>query len=70
MTTYNAKAGEMLDEIAAKHYGAVTADVLRQVYAANPALTRAGPILAAGAVVQLPELAQVAATEKGFSLWD
>lgn len=69
-TTYSAKAGDMLDEIAWRHYGAVNADVLRQVYAANPALTRSGPTLAPGAIVQLPDIAKRAETQRGVSLWD
>jgi len=66
---YTTRAGDMLDDIAFKHYGSTANRVVEQVLAANPGLSDHGVALPAGLAIALPE---IAAPERqlGARLWD
>jgi len=50
------RAGDVLDDLVWRHYG--RSDVLAQVLEANLHLAQMPPVLAAGVVIDLPELPQ------------
>lgn len=72
MRTYTTREGDTASWIAWKHYGAASGQATVQLLDANPGLAGHGPILPAGLVLNLPEIAApaVAATVQGVSLWD
>ncbi|SFQ14684.1 P2-like prophage tail protein X [Roseivivax halotolerans] len=53
MTEYRTIDGDMIDEIAFRHYG--RQDMVERVYDANPGLATRGPVLPSGVIVFLPE---------------
>lgn len=66
---YVAQDGDMLDLIAYRRYGTVSA--VRHVQAANPGLTGRGPRLAAGTRVRLPDLQTTPEEAARYvQLWD
>ena len=66
---YIAQEGDMLDLVAHRRYGTVTA--VTRIRAANPDLTGAGPRLPAGTRVVLPEIeATPQDTTQAVQLWD
>lgn len=70
MLTYRTRDGDVIDEIVWRHYGVVNADMVRQVFAANPRLADHGAVLPAGVAIVLPDIQQPAAEVAGLSLWD
>jgi phage tail protein X len=68
-TTYRTSDGDMVDEIAFKHYGSAANRVVERVLEANPGLSDLGPVLAAGVVITLPVI-DAAAKKQGLKLWD
>lgn len=64
-----AQAGDTLDYLCWRHYGATDNRVVEGVLQANPGLAALGPVLPAGTVVRLPTVLQPAQT-KGVRLWD
>ncbi|HEV2607725.1 tail protein X [Paraburkholderia sp.] len=69
--TYTTTDGDVVDEIAFKHYGACTAGTLAAVLEANPGLADRGAILPAGVVVVLPSAAPITSpVTTGLALWD
>lgn len=66
MNIYRTLQGDMLDAICKAHYG--TADVVEQVYDANPRLAALGPILPMGVEIVLPELS-TQTVETPIRLW-
>ena len=69
MTRIYTADGDVLDEICWKHYG--REDAVPAVLRANPGLAAQPPILTAGIVIELPDLAPAAATEApAVRLWD
>lgn len=70
MTTATAFAGETLDAICWRVLGR-TQGVTEQAYALNPGLAAAGPQLAEGTLVQLPNAtAPTSAMRETIKLWD
>lgn len=66
---YRTKAGDLLDAICLAHYGAAAVSP-ETVLAANPGLAVKGPLLPAGLVIELPEIAETtAATDGAIRLW-
>ena len=70
MTTYTTTDGDMLDEIAARHYGDTKPDLVVALLLANPAAAEYGPVLPAGVTLTLPDLAPQSANGAALSLWD
>lgn len=70
MRIYKTRAGDVVDEIAWRHYGIVNAAILRSVFAANPSLADAGGVLPAGLDVTLPDIEAPATVSEGVTLWD
>lgn len=64
---YRTKQGDVLDLICHRHYGADAYD-LAAVLEANRGLADRGPILPAGVIIDLPDLATPAKTT--IRLWD
>lgn len=70
MATYITRDGDMLDQICFRHYGS-SAGYVEQVLFDNPGLAEAGPILPAGLVIELAEIAPTAIEDQTtISLWD
>lgn len=67
--TYTTKAGDMLDEIAFKHYGSTANRVVEQVLEANPGLADLGSILPLGVRIALPSITAPSQSQ-GRKLWD
>lgn len=67
---YQTREGDMLDEIAWRHYGAVDASILRHVLDANPGVADLGGKLPLGILITLPEISVPASTRAGVVLWD
>lgn len=65
---YTCKDGDMLDRICWKHYDRQSGAV-EPVLAANPGLADHGPVLAAGQIINLPELPD-SDTQSVVRLWD
>ncbi len=70
MNQYTTKSGDVVDEIAWNFYGTRAGLVVEQVLDANKGLAAAGPVLAAGIVINLPDISLPAATQGAISLWD
>lgn len=68
--TYSSRDGDVVDQIAWRQYGAVDADILRLVLAANPGIADYGPMLPAGVAVVLPDIPEPATVREGVALWD
>ncbi len=68
MARYMTRDGDTLDRICWRHYGR-QADAVEAVLEANRGLSARGPVLAAGLVIDLPDLAEPAA-EETVRLWD
>lgn len=69
MLTYKTRDGDMVDDIVVRHYGALTPELLRQVFEANPGLADRGPMLPPGVAVTLPDAARPSGVTVGVSLW-
>jgi len=61
--------GDMLDVICLHHYGHAHRYV-EAVLSANPGLADQGPVLSAGIVIVLPDLAELGHQEAAVRLWD
>lgn len=61
MATYTTTGGEVIDEIAWRHYGRQigTAEAVLDV---NPGLADLGPVLPPGVTITLPDLAEASAS--------
>lgn len=69
-TTATARHGDTLDLICWRELGTTTG-VVELAYDLNPGLAAAGPILAEGTAVTLPDPpASAAATRENVNLWD
>lgn len=68
--TYRTSAGDVLDEIAWRQYGAGDAGTLAILLAANPGLADRGPVLPAGLLITLPEIAAPTREKKAVVLWE
>lgn len=64
-----AQAGDTLDYLCWRHYGATDNRVVETVLQANPGLAALGAVLPAGTEVRMPAVAQPAQT-RGLRLWD
>lgn len=67
--SYTTTGGEMIDEIAARHYGHQLGTA-EAVMDANPGLAALAPILPPGLTIILPDLAAPAATNTPVKLYD
>ncbi len=67
--TYTTVAGDTVDLIAWRYYGALDGRQAERVLEANPGLSARGPVLAAGIAITLPDLSATATTQ-GTRLWD
>jgi len=65
---YTTIAGDTVDLIAWRYYGALDGRQAEQLLAANPGLAELGAVLPAGVVILLPDLAATATTQ-GVRLW-
>jgi phage tail protein X len=65
--TVKTLGGEMLDQVAHRHYKG-RPGALDVVIAANPGLSKIGPVLPAGVDIVLPDLPEV--KNEGVTLWD
>jgi len=54
-TSVRSRDGDVLDDLVWRHYG--RSDLLAAVLQANPALARLPPVLPAGLLIDLPDLA-------------
>lgn len=70
MLTYRTRAGDVVDDIAFRHYGELNPDILRQVFEANPGLADAGAVLPANVAIALPEVVRPSGIVKAVALWD
>jgi len=61
--------GDMLDVICLNYYGHAHRYV-ESVLSANPGLADQGPVLSAGIVIVLPDLAELGHQEAAVRLWD
>jgi len=66
---YHTSDGDVVDSIAAQHYGVESPAVLRAVYDANPGLADIGPVLPRGVTIVLPDVDEPSTTTTGISLW-
>ncbi len=69
MRTRTTRAGEMLDEIAAQEYPG-RPEALVALLMANPWVSRHPPMLPAGLVIDLPELASTTEPQTLLRLFD
>lgn len=67
--TYRTSDGETVDYIAWKYYETQDGRVVEQLLEANPGLADYGPMLPAGLVIELPDIA-LEATQEAVKLWD
>lgn len=67
--TYTTIAGDMVDAIAFKTYGYRPGSV-EAVFEANPGLCEQPPVLPAGLVITLPDLAATVPLPSPVRLWD
>ena len=56
MTSYTTKAGDTVDYICWKYYGATNTGQVEAVLAANPGVAALGPELPAGLILTLPDV--------------
>lgn len=68
-TTYTTKDGDVVDAIAYSYYGTLDGLVCEQVLAANNGLADYGPVLPAGVVITMPDIATTATTTATVKLW-
>lgn len=66
---YVSKAGDVLDEILLRHYGAGAEGHLAAVLVANPGVAKHGAVLPAGVAITLPARASDPVQTEG-RLWD
>lgn len=69
MATYRTKAGDTVDWICWRRYGAIAAGVVEAVLQANPGLADHGAILPAGIPLSLPDI-KAPAKRREVRLWD
>lgn len=69
MATYTTVAGDMVDLVCWRTYGD-EAGFTEAVLDANPGLADDGPILPAGVVIDLPDIAPVSEAPVTVTLWD
>jgi len=62
MTTYKTKAGDTVDYICWKHYGATNTGQIEAVLAANTGIAELGPELPGGLTLTLPDVTPKPAT--------
>ena len=66
---YRTRDGDMLDAICHAHYG-TSRGYTERVLEANPGLADHGPILPAGIVIELPDVAPPEPVKTTIRLWD
>lgn len=66
---YVTREGEMLDELAWRHYG-FTEGAVEAIFEANPRLSAWGPLLPGGVRIILPDLDAPRTTPPKLRLWD
>ena len=69
MMQYRTKDGDMLDAICYNHYGS-SAYYVEAVLTSNPHLTQQTPLLPAGILIALPDLARLKTVIHTVRLWD
>lgn len=69
MQTYKTQDGDVLDAIAWRHYGALSAELLRNLYAANPHVVELPTMLPAGVAITLPPEAAPSDEVQAVALW-
>lgn len=63
--------GDTLDLVCHRHLGTTTGGVVEAALALNPGLCDAGPVIATGTAVTLPEIAATAPqARETVNLWD
>ncbi|WP_373887341.1 tail protein X [Aeromonas veronii] len=68
MQTYRTSDGDTLDYIAWKFYQTLEGRVVEQLLDANPGIADLGPVLPAGVLVKMPDIAPQQ-QEQGVRLW-
>ncbi|MGX5834796.1 tail protein X [Aeromonas piscicola] len=68
MQTYLTSDGDTLDYIAWKYYQTLDGRVVEQLLDANPGIADLGPVLPAGVLVNMPDIAPQQ-QEQGVRLW-
>ena len=68
MQTYRTSDGDTLDYIAWKFYRMLEGRVVEQLLDANPGIADLGPVLPAGVLVNMPDIAPQQ-QEQGVRLW-
>lgn len=68
MQTYRTSDGDTLDYIAWKFYETLEGRVVEQLLDANPSIADLGPVLPAGVLVKMPDIAPQQ-QEQGVRLW-
>ena len=68
MQTYRTSDGDTLDYIAWKFYETLEGRVVEQLLDANPGIADLGPVLQAGVLVKMPDIAPQQ-QEQGVRLW-
>lgn len=68
MQTYRTSDGDTVDYIAWKYYKALTGRVVEQLLDANPGIADLGPVLPAGVLVNMPDIAPQQ-QKQGVRLW-
>lgn len=66
---YRTSEGDVVDQVAWRHYGRTDGRVVEKVLAANPGLADQGPVLPAGVTIVLPDLPEPEQVD-GVRLWD
>ena len=66
---YTTRDGDVLDKVVRDFYGTTTGRIVENVLAENPGLSKRGPVLPAGVVINLPEIEEPKKTT-GIRLWD
>lgn len=69
MASYTTSGGEMIDQIAWRHYGHQLG-TSEAVLMANPGLAAQSDLLPPGLTIDLPEVAQVIVTQRPVRLYD
>ncbi len=70
MLKYETREGDVVDDVAFRHYGMENPAILRAVFEANPGLAARGAILPEGVTINLPEVAQPVGTVQAVALWE
>lgn len=69
MTLYRTKDGDTVELVAWNFYGRQDNRIVERVLEANYGLADYGPVLSAGLLISLPDIAETQ-TSQGVKLWD